>query len=101
MSAQVSGRDGEIIAAAMSLLEEHGPDGVTMRSIAQRLGIQAPSLYKHVADKSELEVALIVEGLRDWAEQFDAALDSSADPLLDVAHAYRRWALRRPHLYRL
>jgi AcrR family transcriptional regulator len=101
MGPRQSGRRDEIVAAALSLLEEQGPDAVTMRSIAQRLGIQAPSLYKHVADKGELEAALIIEGLRDWAEQFGAALQSSRDPLLDVAQAYRAWALRRPHLYRL
>ena len=94
-------RRDDIVAAALSLLEEHGPDGVTMRSIAQRLGIQAPSLYKHITDKSSLELELMTEGLRDWAERFDDAVQNGADPLQDVADAYRQWALSRPHLYRL
>ena len=44
-------RRDQIIDVARDLLERHGPDGVTMRAIADRLEIRAPSLYKHIADK--------------------------------------------------
>jgi AcrR family transcriptional regulator len=93
-------RQDEIVSAALRLLEAGGPDGVTMRAVAAELGIQAPSLYKHL-DKDALEIAMIEEGLRDTAEVFAAAIAGSQDPLGDLATAYRHWALRRPHLYRL
>lgn len=96
-----SPRRSEVVATALAILEQHGHEAVTMRAIAERLGIQAPSLYKHIADKNALEVALIAEGLTDWAGHFSAAIQSSTDPLLDIAAAYRDWATRRPHLYRL
>ncbi|MGA9776177.1 MAG: TetR family transcriptional regulator, partial [Candidatus Dormiibacterota bacterium] len=41
-------RKGEVIRAARRLLQEEGPRGLTMRRLARRLGIQAPSLYKHL-----------------------------------------------------
>jgi AcrR family transcriptional regulator len=94
-------RREDIVRAALVLLEDHGPDGVTMRALAERLGIRAPSLYKHIADKHELEVGMIAEGLRDSADHFADAIADSDDPLGDLALAYRAWALRRPHLYRL
>lgn len=96
-----SARRSEVVAAALTVLEERGHEGVTMRAVAERLGIRAPSLYKHVADKDALEVSLVAEGLQDWAAHFSAAIQGSAEPLASLARAYREWALRRPHLYRL
>jgi AcrR family transcriptional regulator len=98
---EASSRRAEIVGAALALLEEHGPEAVTMRAIAERLGIRAPSLYKHFPDKDAVEVALVAEGLRDSARHFRRAVRGSSDPLRDLALAYRRWAVRRPHLYRL
>ena len=92
---------------AENLLEEQGPDGLTMRTLASRLGIQAPSLYKHVAGKDELEVLLIAQALRDQGEALHAAVDAlgsraSRRTSMDaLAKAYRTWALAHPHLYRL
>lgn len=45
-----------VVAAALSLLEEAGFDGLSMRALAARLGVRAPSLYRHVRDKEELLV---------------------------------------------
>jgi AcrR family transcriptional regulator len=91
-----SPRAREIIAAARELLEREGPAGLSMRRVAERLGIRAPSLYKHVRDKGELEAALISEGFEEAAERFEAA-----DSLVELGAAYRAFALEHPHLYRL
>jgi AcrR family transcriptional regulator len=94
-------RREEIVAVARTILEEDGPSALTMRAIAERIGIRAPSLYKHFADKETLEVALIAAGMREIATVFEAALDGAAQPLDALARAYRRWALAHTHLYRL
>jgi len=94
-------RRDQIVDTARDLLEEHGPDGVTMRAIADRLEIRAPSLYKHITDKHELEVALIARGFTEQASAFTAAIDNSDDPVTAIAQAYRAWALAHPHLYAL
>jgi TetR/AcrR family tetracycline transcriptional repressor len=44
----------QIVQAALALLDEAGFDGLTMRSLADRLGIKAASLYWHVRGKQEL-----------------------------------------------
>ena len=54
---ELSLRAQEIVAAARELLEEEG--AVSMRRLADRLGIKAPSLYKHLPGKQALEAALI------------------------------------------
>jgi AcrR family transcriptional regulator len=44
----------QIVHEALGLLDEVGVDGLTTRRLAERLGIQSPSLYNHVRDKQEL-----------------------------------------------
>jgi len=89
-------RRSQAILAARTLLEEEGPQALTMRRLAEHLGIRAPSLYKHVRDKAELEAALIAIGF----EEFTAAVQDAPD--LDViARAHRAWARAHPHLYGL
>jgi AcrR family transcriptional regulator len=102
-----SARRDEIVAAARRILESEGPEHLTMRALAERLEIRAPSLYKHVADKDELETLLIAEALRGMGEALHAAADalpprgSRHKALTAIARAYRAWALAHPHLYRL
>lgn len=44
----------QIVTAAFEVLDEHGLDGLTMRKVAGRLGVQAAALYWHVSDKADL-----------------------------------------------
>ena len=88
----LSPRAREIVDVALDLLAEEGPD---------RLGIRAPSIYKHLPDKQALEAAIISAGFEFQAEAFEHALKDSEDPLGALACAYRRFAKAHPHLYRL
>jgi AcrR family transcriptional regulator len=72
-----------------------------MRCLAERVGIRAPSLYKHFPDKAALEAAVIAAGLEDAAAVFEGAVDTATAPLPALAAAYRQFALDHPHLYRL
>src|SRR5215212_9595504 len=72
-----------------------------MRRLAERLGIRAPSLYKHLPDKAALETAIIAAGFEDAATAFEAAVDGAADPLTAFVDAYRAFATTHPHIYRL
>jgi AcrR family transcriptional regulator len=96
-----SARGEQLVAEARRLLEEEGAATLTMRRLAGRVGIRAPSLYKHFPGKAALEAAVIATGLEDAAVAFEAAVDTAADPLPALAAAYRRFALDHPHLYRL
>jgi AcrR family transcriptional regulator len=98
--ADLSPRAEEIVEAARVLLEEEGPDALSMRRIADRLGIRAPSLYKHLAGKDALEAALISAAFAEQAAQFEETV-GAPDPLGALADAYRRFAREHPHLYRL
>jgi AcrR family transcriptional regulator len=88
---------------ALGILEREGPQGVTMRAIAERVGIRAPSLYKHFPDKEALEVAMMAVGLEQFADAFEGAAAGAPTRarIRALGRTYRQWALSHPHLYRL
>jgi TetR/AcrR family transcriptional regulator, tetracycline repressor protein len=43
-----------VVQAGLDVLDQAGIDGVTVRAVASRLGVQAPALYWHVRDKQDL-----------------------------------------------
>jgi len=100
---QLTPRAREIVDAAREILEHEGLDALSMRRIADRLGIRAPSIYKHLLDKQALESALISAGFEEQAERFEAAVRDADDsePLAAIGEAYRDFAAEHPHLYRL
>jgi AcrR family transcriptional regulator len=107
MSEEPSSRVQEAVRVALEILEREGPDGLTMRAIAARMGIRAPSLYKHVDGKDELEALLIAESFRGLGQDIrDAVAALGTRPsrrasMAALGRAYRAWALAHPHLYRL
>ena len=48
-----------IAAAALRILDERGPEALTMRALAGSLGVEAASLYAHVRDKADLVDAVL------------------------------------------
>lgn len=79
-----------IAAAALALLDE-GPDEtvLTMRSLAARLGVQAPSLYAHVTGMDEIHdlVHALINSTIDVA-----VVEGSVDPedLAELGRRYRQ-----------
>ena len=98
-----SARAGEVVVAARRILEEEGRDALTMRRLADELGIRAPSLYKHVTDKAAIESALIEEAFAELGAALHAAVDRPGrrPPVTALLAEYRRQALANPNLYRL
>lgn len=100
MTVQLTPRAQEIVAAARQLLEEEGPAGLSMRGVAERVGIRAPSIYKHLPDKQALVHAIVSTVFAELADAFEAVLDTE-DPPGAMATIYRGYAREHPHLYRL
>lgn len=96
-------RVAEIIGAARRILEAGGPETLTMRRVADELGIQAPSLYKHFASKAELELALVTDAMAEIGEAShdSVRLGGEQPALAALLETYRRYSLAHPHLYRL
>jgi AcrR family transcriptional regulator len=88
-------RRDEILDVAVTVLEEEGVEALTMRELARRMGIRAPSLYKHVKDKDDIVAGVQERALIDLARHL-AAADQGLPALAD---AYRSWAKAHPRLY--
>ncbi|MDN3020597.1 TetR/AcrR family transcriptional regulator [Streptomyces sp. S.PB5] len=99
MADRLTPRAREIATAARVLLEESGPAALTLRALAERLGIKAPSLYKHFPDKHAVEVELIAQLFEESAQTMEAAEEREPGSLPALAEAYRAYALDHPHLY--
>ena len=93
----------ELIAAAQQLLEAEGYQSLTMRRLADRVGIRAPSIYKHLDGKEALEVGLIEAGLFETGDTLHRAVASPGPdgPIVSLLAAYRSVAAHHPNLYRL
>ena len=95
-------RARQIIDTARAMLEAVSSDGLTMRRLADELGIRAPSLYKHVDGRPAIELALVETGLDETGLALHAAVaGSNGDPVSDLLGAYRAMGLANPELYRL
>jgi AcrR family transcriptional regulator len=97
----LSPRAREIVAVARELLESEGAEALTMRRLADRMGIRAPSLYKHLPGKATLETAIIVAGFEEAAAAFESATDGAAEPMVALVDAYRAFVAVNPNVYRL
>ena len=84
-----------IFTEALALLERKGLSGLSMRALADRLHIKAPSLYKHVDGRDEILAELQAWGI----QQFGQTLQSAGKSKRAKALAYRKWATENPHLY--
>jgi len=99
------GGGGDIITAAAALIEETGSEqSVTLREVARRIGIAAPSIYEHFPSRE----AIVYAAIDDFFSQFRAALEqaqsSQPDPLDRLragCAAYLRFADQRPGQYRV
>jgi AcrR family transcriptional regulator len=89
-----------ILRAARDLLEEGGIDAVSMAAIASRVGIRAPSLYKHFGDRNDLLAAVTTDVALELGRTLEAAVEGSGGDasarLVALATAYRAFALRTP-----
>jgi TetR/AcrR family transcriptional regulator, tetracycline repressor protein len=97
----------EIIKEALALLEEHGPGALSMRRLADRLGVAPTALYTHVRGKADLIDGLIDQvyaGLTlnpdasgDWTQQLTTLSRQIREHLL-THPAVVPYALQQPGL---
>jgi AcrR family transcriptional regulator len=95
----------EILDATTDLLLETGhAKAVSIRSVAQRVGVTPPSIYLHFADKDALLDAVCAryfERLDEGMQQVADDQPSNIDRLRAQGLAYVRFATQNPELYRI
>ena len=96
---------GEVLRAAMDLLAETGEeDAVSLRAVAQRVGVSVPSIYLHFADKQSLLDAVCEEVFAALDAEMQAAAAQGTDvfnALRLQGIAYVKFAVANPEHYRI
>src|SRR5688572_19307344 len=91
-----------ILASARALYLKGGADAVTMRSVAQRVGVTATALYRHFDNKDDLLTELLHQGFETFGAYLYRALSGQTprDRLELSGRAYLDFALEQREIYR-
>lgn len=79
------------MTAAFELVDREGPEALSIRRLADQLGVRGPSLYYHFRNKAELVDLVVDAALEATLGQVDAA---------GLGRSWRRWLERLARAYR-
>lgn len=102
-SAAATGR--ALLEAASVLLDEGGPEAVTLRAVGARAGVSRGAPYGHFADKEDLLSALAIRGWQEMTAELERVQADTRPPsserLYRAVLVFLAIARQRPHLYAL
>ncbi len=93
-----------ILDAARLVMREQGVAALSLREVARRVKMQAPSLYTYYPSKMALYDALFLEGIRRYAAYREVNMGEHSsfwDTLHDWVETYMGFAQEHPELYQL
>ncbi|MET8168226.1 TetR/AcrR family transcriptional regulator [Streptomyces sp. NPDC005329] len=90
-----------MVAAGAELADEIGFSELTMGRLAERLGVRAPSLYKHIAGQEDLHRRIAALAFDEAGVAIGTAIQGRAgrDALAAAAGALRNFVLDHPGRY--
>ncbi len=90
-----------ILAKALELIDEHGAEALTMRRLGTELGVEAMSLYRHVANKRALLDGVAERLMAEVAEDRGEYGSGWAESALSLGLAVRAVARAHPAAFEL
>lgn len=93
-----------LIAAAKQLLDEGGPNAVTLREVGRRAFVSHNAIYRHFVSRDALLAAVADEDLDDLAHLFRDVQEPEVRSLVVLRHALLhllQYARERPGRYRM
>ncbi len=95
----------EILVAAEALLVSLGDENaMSIRAVADAVGVTPPSIYLHFADKEQLVLAVCEHQFEQLSQVLDEAAEQAQDPVHDLwlrGRAYVNYGLEHPEAYRI
>ena len=90
-----------VVQEAEVVADEVGLANVTLMSVAERLGVRTPSLYKHIDGMDALQRQLSIRALNELADVLARACvgKSGVRALQAISVAFRNWAKQHPGRY--
>jgi AcrR family transcriptional regulator len=92
-----------LVLAALAEAEQGGPEAISIKALAKKLGVSQPAPYRHFADREALLQAVTAEAFRQFNAILRQAIDrpSKHSKLSRFAQAALDFGLRRNGIYRL
>jgi len=89
--------------AARDLFLEKGLRGLTMRGVADRVGISPTAIYRHFRNKDELIMSVVQDGFSLFGSYMYKSLEFSGagERLLHTGLGYIQFGIENPEYYRL
>jgi len=99
MSPRVGLTTEAVVDLALALIDESGPEALTLAKIAERAGVAAPSLYKHVKNLADLRRLIDLKVVQEMADTLRTAATGreGGDAVAALADAYRHYLQTHPH----
>ena len=97
-----AGLDKDIILkTAADLADAEGIANVTLKALAEKLGVKPPSLYKHINGLKELNKALMLYGWKSLEKKVTRAAvgKSKEDAIRAIFYAYRDYVKEHPGVF--
>ena len=90
-----------ILEAAAKMADEKGVASVTLKALAEELGVKSPSLYKHIDGLEELSRELMLYGWRLLDQDVTTAAVGKAkdDAIMAICYAYRDFVAQHKGLF--
>jgi AcrR family transcriptional regulator len=97
-----------LVDEAVRQIRERGTDQVSLRGLAQIVGVSPSAAYQHFPDKAALLMAVCYQGFEELTRRMSAAVDAvtaegdagAVDRFLAVGRTYVAFAVAEPHLFR-
>lgn len=93
-----------LIRAARAAMETGGPEAVSLRELAQTLGVSTAAPYRHFRDRRALLAAVAAEGFNELVEAYRRARAGPGSPMTvmrNTARIYLALAFDHPGMFRL
>jgi AcrR family transcriptional regulator len=93
----------QLLVKAGEVLEQDGPEGITLRGLARSLGVSHAAPGYHFSDRDALLIELAAEGHEMLEAAMSARLvdDAGSPPQLAIGEGYLDFALSHPNRFRL
>lgn len=95
----------QLVAATRALVEAKGPDLFSVSEAARAAGVSTAAPYRHFADRTEMLVAVALEGMAEMTAAFEAATQGkepgSDAAIAAIGEAYVRYAEAHPGVFRM
>jgi len=94
-----------LLATATAMITEHGIEALSLRKLAERIGVSRTAAYHHFKDKNDLLSAIAAQGFISWQAQAEQIFNDNKltdkEKYHAFVHYYVRFASQNAAIYKL